>query len=158
MKGILDNAPLRPLHRHRLLRRGDARIQLQGAPGSRCRGFRHAGGGSASSQFSEVLDAARSCTLATRRLTPALSNGSNGTYVLLPAVFIKFTEDPSDCTGWRLFVAASQMRSRHHHRTRLPPRLPTPRPLADRPALHPPRQLAIQSVHRIKPDGPDADS
>lgn len=49
-------------------------------------------------------------------------------YVLLPAVFSKFTQDPSDCTGWRLFVAARQTRGRHHHRTRLPPRLPTPRP------------------------------
>jgi len=32
-----------PLHRHRLLWRGDARIQLQGAAGLRRRGLRHAG-------------------------------------------------------------------------------------------------------------------
>jgi hypothetical protein len=39
---VEEIAPLRTLHRHRLLRRGDARIQLQRTQGVHGRGLRHA--------------------------------------------------------------------------------------------------------------------
>ena len=45
--GRLRGCPIPPLHRHRLLRCGDARIQLQGAPGVCRRGLRHTETGSA---------------------------------------------------------------------------------------------------------------
>ena len=66
VKAILDNAPICTLPRRRLLRRGDRRLFLQGAPGLCCRGLRRPGTHSAAGQSTAVLDAAWSRRMALR--------------------------------------------------------------------------------------------
>ena len=64
--GVQRHAPLHPLHRHRLFRRCDARLQLQVNSGVRCRRHWHASTDSASIESTVVLDAAGSRRMALR--------------------------------------------------------------------------------------------
>ena len=79
-KDVLRGTDIQLLYRHRLFRRGDARLQLQRAPGLRRRGHRHAGTGSAAAEPTPLLDAQRLGSSSSRS---SLVSDSARTYVLV---------------------------------------------------------------------------